>query len=137
VIRKCLQQESIPADGDGINIRDWLYVTDHCSGIDFVVRRGKLGEVYNIGGINEWSNIDICRLICQLMDEYRTDGRWKTRNISHSASHSDLISFVADRAGHDWRYAIDASKMNDELDWQPKETLDTGIRKIVRWFLNK
>jgi len=94
VIRKCLQQESIPVDGDGRNIRDWLYVTDHCSGIDSVVRRGKLGEVYNIGGINEWSNIDICKLICQLMDEYRTDVRRKMENKKHltfSISHLTVI----------------------------------------------
>ncbi|MBN4082529.1 dTDP-glucose 4,6-dehydratase [Mariprofundus ferrooxydans] len=125
VIRKCLQQESIPVYGDGSNIRDWLYVTDHCSGIDAVLRKGALGEVYNIGGINEWANIDICRLICQLMDEHKPE----------NAPHEKLITFVQDRAGHDWRYAIDATKMNDELDWQPEETFETGIRKTVQWYL--
>jgi len=125
VIRKCLQQESIPVYGDGSNIRDWLYVTDHCSGIDAVVRRGELGEVYNIGGINEWANIDICKLICHLMDEY------KPKNTPYT----DLITFVQDRAGHDWRYAIDATKMRDKLDWQPAETFETGIRKTVVWYL--
>ena len=126
VIRKCLAQESIPVYGDGTNIRDWLYVRDHCSGIDAVIRNGKLGETYNIGGINEWANIDICKLICQIMDEYKLE----------NAPHEKLITFVQDRAGHDWRYAIDAAKMNDELDWQPAETFETGIRKTVAWYLN-
>ncbi len=127
VIRKCLEQEAIPVYGDGSNIRDWLYVTDHCSGIDAVVRKGELGEVYNIGGINEWKNIDICKLICQLMDEHKPE----------NAPHEKLITFVTDRPGHDWRYAIDATKMNDELDWQPAETFETGIRKTVEWYLIK
>ncbi len=113
--------------GDGSNIRDWLYVRDHCSGIDAVVRKGELGEVYNIGGINEWNNLDICKLICQLMDEYKPE----------HAPHGDLITFVQDRAGHDWRYAIDASKMNNQLDWQPDETFETGIRKTIQWYLSK
>ena len=126
VIRKCLQQESIPVYGDGSNIRDWLYVRDHCSGIDAVVRKGELGEVYNIGGINEWKNIDICRLICQLMDEHRPE----------HAPHEKLITFVTDRPGHDWRYAINATKMNDILGWQPAETFETGIHKTVSWYLN-
>ncbi|MCF6218697.1 MAG: dTDP-glucose 4,6-dehydratase [Gammaproteobacteria bacterium] len=125
VIRKCLEQEAIPVYGDGSNIRDWLYVTDHCSGIDAVVRGGELGEVYNIGGINEWANIDICKLICQLMDEHKPE----------NAPHTDLITFVQDRAGHDWRYAIDAAKMSDDLDWRPVETFETGIRKTVAWYL--
>lgn len=127
VIRKCLNQESIPVYGDGLNIRDWLYVRDHCSGIDAVVRNGELGEVYNIGGINEWKNIDICRLICQLMDEHKPE----------HAPHESLIIFVTDRLGHDWRYAIDASKMNNKLSWQPDETFETGIRKTVRDYLNE
>jgi len=127
VIRHCLEQKPIPVYGDGTNIRDWLYVEDHCSGIDAVVRRGALGEVYNIGGINEWANIDICKLICQLMDEHKPE----------NAPHEKLISFVQDRAGHDWRYAIDATKMNDELNWQPAETFETGIRKTIEWYLNK
>ena len=127
VIRRCLEQKSIPVYGDGSNIRDWLYVRDHCSGIDAVVRRGVLGEVYNIGGINEWKNIDICKLICSLMDEY------KPRNMPHE----HLIAFVSDRPGHDWRYAIDATKMNDKLGWQPDETFETGIRKTILWYLEK
>ncbi len=127
VIRKCLEQEAIPVYGDGSNIRDWLYVTDHCSGIDAVVRSGELGEVYNIGGINEWANIDICKLICQSMDEHKPE----------HAPHEDLITFVEDRAGHDWRYAIDATKMSNTLGWKPSETFEAGIRKAVKCYLTK
>jgi len=126
VIRSCVEGKQIPVYGDGTNIRDWLYVMDHCSGIDAVIRRGRLGECYNIGGINEWKNIDICRLICKLMDE----------KIPENAPHEKLISFVKDRPGHDWRYAIDAQKMNAELAWQPSETFETGIRKTVSWYFD-
>jgi len=125
VIRACLEKKPIPVYGDGSNIRDWLYVADHCAGIDAVVRNGRLGETYNIGGINEWANIDIVRLICGLMDEQHPAG----------TPHADLISFVADRPGHDWRYAIDARKVCAELDWKPVETFETGIRKSVHWYL--
>jgi len=125
VIRSCVEGRPIPVYGDGSNIRDWLYVEDHCAGIDQVIRRGALGETYNIGGLNEWANIDICRLICDMLDEH----------LPQSAPHSNLISFVKDRAGHDWRYAIDARRMSDELGWQPRETFETGIRKMVAWYL--
>ncbi|PWV57731.1 dTDP-glucose 4,6-dehydratase, partial [Plasticicumulans acidivorans] len=101
VIRSCLEGRPIPVYGDGSNIRDWLYVEDHCRGIERVIREGRLGETYNIGGCNEWKNIDIVRLICRLLDERRPQ----------SAPHERLISFVTDRPGHDWRYAIDARKM--------------------------
>ncbi len=121
VIRSCQEQQLIPVYGDGSNIRDWLYVEDHCSGIDAVVRRGTLGETYNIGGINEWANIDICRLICDLMDKQNPT----------AAPHRQLISFVTDRPGHDWRYAINAEKITTELGWQPTETFETGIAKTV------
>lgn len=124
VIRSCAEQKPIPVYGDGSNIRDWLYVGDHCSGIDAVIRKGRLGECYNIGGINEWKNIDICRLICILMDE----------QIPGHAPHEKLISFVTDRPGHDWRYAIDAGKMTNELGWNPVETFESGIRKTVKWY---
>lgn len=133
VIRSCMEQKPIPVYGDGTNIRDWLYVTDHCSGIDAVIRKGKLGEVYNIGGVNEWKNIDICRLICQLMDEFHP----LPVHNSPFTSHADLISFVTDRPGHDWRYAINAEKMSSELNWKPAETFETGIRKTVQWYLEK
>lgn len=121
VIAACQQQKKIPIYGDGSNIRDWLYVEDHCSGIDAVMRRGRPGETYNIGGINEWANIEICRLICELMDSHNPDG----------APHMKLISFVCDRPGHDWRYAINAEKIAKEIGWQPRETFETGIAKTV------
>ncbi len=133
IIRSCVNGTPIPVYGDGSNIRDWLYVEDHCSGIDAVIRRGVPGEVYNIGGINEWSNINIVRHVCGLLDELRP----LPSSVRHLTSHSDLISFVTDRAGHDWRYAIDATKMNQELDWSPSETFETGIRKTVQWYLNR
>ena len=125
VIRSCLLQKPIPVYGDGSNIRDWLYVEDHCRGIETVIRRGRLGETYNIGGCNEWANIDIVQRICALMDERHPD----------RAPHERLIRFVTDRLGHDWRYAIDARKMADNLDWRPLETFDTGIAKTVDWYL--
>ena len=121
VIRACQQQQQIPIYGDGSNIRDWLYVEDHCSGIDAVVRKGTLGETYNIGGINEWANIDICRTICDLMDQQNPA----------AAPHRKLISFVADRPGHDWRYAINAEKIAREIGWKPQETFETGIAKTL------
>lgn len=125
VIRSCLEGRPIPVYGDGSNIRDWLYVEDHCRGIERVVRMGRLGETYNIGGCNEWRNIDIVRLICRLMDE---------RRPAH-APHERLISFVTDRPGHDWRYAIDARRMEQELAWMPDESFETGIVKTVDWYL--
>ncbi len=130
IIRNCLNGSPIPVYGDGSNIRDWLYVEDHCSGIDTVIRAGKPGETYNIGGINEWANIDIVKCICRLMDEFRTD-------YGHDSGHESLISFVTDRPGHDWRYAIDATKMGQELGWKPAETFETGIRKTVQWYLKE
>jgi len=133
IIRNCVNRSPIPVYGDGSNIRDWLYVEDHCSGIDTVIRKGKLGETYNIGGINEWANIDIVRCICSLMDELNDvspDG-------SPLSAYADLISFVTDRPGHDWRYAIDAAKVENELGWHPAETFETGIRKTVAWYLGR
>jgi len=138
IIRNCLNGTPIPVYGDGSNIRDWLYVEDHCSGIDAVIRRGVPGEVYNIGGINEWSNLNIVKCICELMDEARPlDVRRETEDEQSDASHADLISFVTDRPGHDWRYAIDATKMAQALDWSPAETFETGIRKTVTWYLER
>jgi len=125
VIRSCRQGKPIPVYGDGSNIRDWLYVDDHCRGIDAVIRQGKLGETYNIGGINEWANINIAKLICSLLDEM----------LPADKPYAELITYVKDRPGHDWRYAIDATKMGDELDWSPVETFETGIRKTVAWYL--
>ncbi len=127
VIRSCLLQKPIPVYGDGSNIRDWLYVEDHCRGIEAVIRRGRPGETYNIGGCNEWANINIAKLICTLLDERRPE----------HAPHQRLISFVTDRLGHDWRYAIDAGKMDRELGWRPRETFATGIAKTVDWYLQR
>lgn len=125
VIRCCIEGEKIPVYGDGSNIRDWLYVDDHCSGIDVVIRQGRLGETYNIGGINEWNNINICELICMIMDE----------KYPEKAPHNNLITFVKDRPGHDWRYAINATKIKSQLSWQPSETFESGIRRTVAWYL--
>ena len=127
VIRSCLLQQPIPVYGDGSNIRDWLYVEDHCRGIETVIRRGRLGGTYNIGGCNEWANLAIVKRICALLDERRPE----------HAPHERLISFVTDRPGHDWRYAIDAGKMEAELGWRPRETFDTGIAKTVDWYLQR
>ena len=127
VIRSCLLQRPIPVYGDGSNIRDWLYVEDHCRGIDAAIRRGKLGETYNIGGDNEWANINIAKLICVLLDQRRPE----------HAPHERLITFVADRPGHDWRYAIDPRKMSEALSWRPAETFNTGIAKTVDWYLER
>ncbi len=127
VIRSCLRQQPIPVYGDGSNIRDWLYVEDHCRGIETVIRRGRLGGTYNIGGCNEWANLAIVKRICALLDERRPE----------HAPHERLISFVTDRPGHDWRYAIDAGKMEAEFGWRPQETFDTGIAKTVDWYLQR
>lgn len=125
VIRACQKGLSIPVYGTGSNIRDWLYVEDHCRGLDAVLRRGEPGCVYNIGGDNEWVNLDIARLICGIFDEQRPA----------EAPHARLITFVKDRAGHDFRYAVDAAKIKRELGWAPVETFETGIRKTIAWYL--
>jgi dTDP-glucose 4,6-dehydratase len=125
VIRSCLQQQSIPVYGDGSNIRDWLYVEDHCQGIETVLRQGEPGETYNIGGRNEMANITIAKIICTLMDERRPQ----------HAPHQRLISFVTDRPGHDWRYAIDDTKIATLFQYSPQETFASGIAKTVDWYL--
>ena len=132
VIRACREGRPIPVYGDGSNRRDWLYVEDHCRGIEAVIRQGQAGEVYNIGGGFEEANIDIARLICALMDELHP----LPVHDSPFTSHADLITFVTDRPGHDWRYAIDASKISSDLYWKPTETFETGIRKTVEWHLD-
>lgn len=127
MIVNALADKPLPVYGDGLQIRDWLYVQDHCSAIRRVLEAGKVGETYNIGGWNEQANIDIVRIICQLLDEMRprADGK----------SYAEQISYVKDRPGHDRRYAIDATKIADELGWKPQETFETGIRKTVLWYL--
>mgnify|MGYP002640576520 FL=1 len=127
IIRKALAGESIPIYGDGKNIRDWLYVLDHCKGIDIVYHTGKEGNVYNIGGRNERTNLQIVDAICSILDA----------KVPHAKSYKDLITFVQDRAGHDRRYAIDATKLETELGWKADENFDSGIVKTVEWYLNK
>ena len=125
VIINALEDKPLPIYGDGKNIRDWLHVEDHCRGIDTVLNKGRLGETYNIGGCNEWTNIDIVRLICERLDELRPGEKSK----------SELISYVKDRAGHDRRYAIDAGKMKHEFAWEPMYTFEQGIEQTLRWYL--
>ncbi|MBO9998598.1 MAG: dTDP-glucose 4,6-dehydratase [Cyanobacteria bacterium SID2] len=117
----------LPVYGDGQNVRDWLYVVDHCSALDTVIHRGKPGETYNVGGNNEVKNIDLVRMLCGLMDEMASD-------LPVRPSES-LITFVKDRPGHDRRYAIDATKIKTELGWQPSVTVEEGLRKTVEWYL--
>jgi dTDP-glucose 4,6-dehydratase len=127
MIVNALEGKPLPVYGDGQQIRDWLYVTDHCSAIRAVLAKGRLGETYNIGGWNEKANIDIVRTICALLDELRPDP---------AGSYTRLITCVKDRPGHDRRYAIDTRKIERELGWRPSETFDTGIRKTVEWYLS-
>ncbi len=129
IIRKAVAEENIPIYGDGKNIRDWLYVLDHCKGIDLVLRKGKLGETYNIGGKNERENIYIAKTICEILDK-------KVPRRS-GGSYKQLISFVKDRPGHDFRYAIDASKIEKELGWKAEENFESGIEKTIQWYLEK
>ena len=126
MIVNALAGKALPVYGDGQQIRDWLYVTDHCSAIRAVLARGRLGETYNVGGWNEKANLDIVHTICRLLDELRPDPK---------GSYTRLITHVKDRPGHDRRYAIDARKIERELGWRPAETFETGIRKTVSWYL--
>ena len=127
VISNALARKPLPIYGDGLNIRDWLYVGDHCSAIRCVLEKGKLGETYNVGGHNERNNITIVKTICTILDEVKPhpDG-----------SYADLITFVKDRPGHDRRYAIDSTKLQTQLGWKPQECFETGIRKTVEWYLS-
>ncbi len=127
IIRKALAGESIPIYGDGKNVRDWLYVLDHCKGIDLVYHTGKEGNVYNIGGRNERTNLQIVNTICTILDD----------RVPQEKSYKELITFVEDRAGHDRRYAIDATKLETELGWSADENFDSGIVKTIEWYLNK
>lgn len=127
IIRNALQGNPIPIYGDGKNIRDWLYVLDHCKGIDLVYHTGKTGEVYNIGGRNERTNLQIVDKICTILDE----------KVPTKKSYKELITFVEDRAGHDRRYAIDATKIESELGWKADENFDTGIVKTIELYLKK
>ena len=128
VILNAINNKPLPIYGDGQQVRDWLYVGDHCSAIRTVLAKGRLGQTYNIGGCNEKTNIDVVKTICQILNDIqpRSDGN----------SYTEQIIFVKDRPGHDRRYAINAGKIERELDWRPAETFDTGIRKTVQWYLD-
>jgi dTDP-glucose 4,6-dehydratase len=127
MIQQALAGKPLPVYGDGKNVRDWLYVLDHCEGVRAVLERGRPGETYNIGGNSERMNIDLVRTICASLDELRP---------RKAGRYADLISFVKDRPGHDRRYAIDASKIRRELGWQPAETLQSGLRRTLQWYLD-
>ncbi len=127
IIRKALSHQPIPIYGDGQNIRDWLYVLDHCKGIDLVFHHGQAGSMYNIGGRNERTNLQIVHAICAILDE----------QVPHSIPYKDYVTFVEDRAGHDRRYAIDATKIENELGWRADENFESGIVKTVEWYVDK
>ena len=139
-LTRILDGGAIPVYGDGSNIRDWLYVEDHARGIASILESGKPGEVYNIGGHNEWANLDIVNLLCRVMDERfaktpELTARFPKAPQAKGNPSDSLIEFVTDRAGHDWRYAIDASKIERELGFLPDETFETGLAKTVDWYL--
>lgn len=124
IIRSCLTAQPIPVYGQGKNIRDWLYVDDHCSAVMQILKHGKIGETYNIGGNNEWENLTLVKYICELIDKHHPQSQ---------PCHS-LIRFVTDRAGHDFRYAMNDNKLRQQLNWQPQETLETGILKTISYY---
>jgi dTDP-glucose 4,6-dehydratase len=127
-IHNALDGKPLPIYGDGRQIRDWLYVADHCRAIERVLERGRVGETYNIGGGTEKANLDVVRTLCGILDEMKPR--------AGDASYAELVTFVADRPGHDRRYAIDARKIERELGWKPQETFESGLRKTVRWYLD-
>ena len=152
MILNCLAHKPLPVYGRGLNVRDWLYVTDHCEAIRTVIEKGKVGETYNIGGNNELRNIDIVHIICEILDElvpptiiHHRPTHAGIKLVCHSCearspsqeihSYKDLVTYVQDRPGHDLRYAIDASKIKQDLGWEPKETFSTAIRKTISWYL--
>ncbi|MBJ13450.1 MAG: dTDP-glucose 4,6-dehydratase, partial [Candidatus Marinimicrobia bacterium] len=127
MIANCIDNKHLPIYGKGDNIRDWLYVTDHCTAIKSVLNKGRIGETYNIGGNNEIKNIDIVTMICKILDQLRPR--------DNKSSYNDLIRFVEDRPGHDFRYAINSSKIKNDLNWKPIESFETGIYKTIEWYL--
>jgi len=137
MINNALHHKKLPVYGDGKQIRDWLYVEDHCRAIDLVMEKGKVGEGYNIGGRNERTNLQIVNRICSILDKVYPISKNSTFNIQNSKlkSYKELISFVSDRPGHDRRYAIDPAKIHKELGWQPLVNFDEGIRKTIEWYL--
>ena len=127
ILRSCIEHKPIPIYGNGKNVRDWLYVDDHCRGILAILKNGSIGEQYNLGGNNEWENIALATYICELMDKQKP----------HTSSYKNLLQFVTDRPGHDFRYAIDFSKAKKELHWQPQETLESGLKKTIQFYLSR
>ena len=127
IIRKCLAEELIPIYGNGQNVRDWLYVLDHCKAVDLIFHEGKSGETYNVGGHNERNNLQIVNTVCRILDE---------KKPRKKGVYTDLINFVPDRPGHDLRYAIDASKLTEELGWKAGDNFESGIVKTVEWYLD-
>jgi dTDP-glucose 4,6-dehydratase len=128
MICNCLEGKPLPVYGKGLNVRDWLYVEDHARAIDLIMRTGAPGSTYNVGGRNEWKNIDIVHLLCDTLEALRPSGR--------AGGYRSLITYVTDRPGHDLRYAIDADRIKEDLGWMPRETFETGLRKTVQWYLN-
>tara|TARA_B100000945_G_scaffold319055_1_gene325385 strand:+ start:611 stop:1657 length:1047 start_codon:yes stop_codon:yes gene_type:complete len=128
IIINCLENKNLPIYGDGKNIRDWIYVDDHCEGIMKVLENGKIGETYNIGGNQEITNINLVYKICKILD--------KNKPLGNGGLYSSLIKFVKDRPGHDFRYAIDSSKIETQLNFKPCDNIDTGLEKTVKWYLN-
>ena len=126
-IINCLEDKNLPIYGTGENVRDWLYVKDHCAAIDKVINKGIVGETYNIGGLNEITNVDIVKKICNILD--------KTIPNSNGYSYQKLITYVEDRPGHDYRYAVDINKIKNNLGWSPEESFETGIKKTIEWYL--
>jgi dTDP-glucose 4,6-dehydratase len=129
VIRNAMRHNDIPVYGKGENVRDWLYVTDHCDAIDLAFQNGESGETYIVGGHNEWKNIDLVKLLCEILDEEVGNGP--------DGAYESLITFVKDRAGHDFRYAIDPTKIQEELGWEPKQSFRENIRETVQWYIER
>ena len=127
MIINCIDWKQLPVYGNGENIRDWLFVEDHCIALETIFSKGDIGETYNIAGSNEIKNIDIVKIICDIMDELIP---------SKNGSYRDLITFVDDRPGHDKRYAVDSTKLKNTLKWKPRESFQSGIKKTIKWYLN-
>lgn len=128
MITNCIEEKKLPIYGDGLNVRDWLFVNDHCNALNAILNNGNIGETYNIGGNNEIRNIDLALIICNMLD--------KALPRKNDRQYSELITHVQDRPGHDYRYAIDSTKINNELNWTPNETFESGIRKTIDWYLS-
>ena len=128
MILNAVNGKPLPIYGDGLNVRDWLYVEDHCEALHLVLEKGTVGEMYNIGGRCEKTNLEVVHTLCKTLDEMLPDSPY--------TPHDSLIKFVKDRPGHDWRYAIDSSKIEKELGWSPKETFETGLKKTIQWYLD-